>query len=612
MICFSRRSLLFTLSGFFLAPLCSARGGLLERDGQLMYRFFTRMITCFATALLLCAPETSRAVDFDAMQCGSLDQAACSVAPASYKSQKPSGCPKGSFFDPINGGSCWSCPLGTVRNVTAVDSASACMLPPGETAIKAKRHGRGKGLIGTDCSKGQFWDPNGYCWSCPGGYTRTAAPVTANNACAKWRGPSFTEAALKKRLACPDGSFFDPTRGGSCWSCPEGYMRTLAAITAPNACAAGNIVAGASPVFGLCDDGLTNVGGRCYERNRCGAPGDRPCLLVERIPSCDPGLAEDFLNNRCVEDRFAQTACRALVGALWSGQDVAALLSQAPKPADLLDLALDQHGTTAELRRKVNDARKRGDEFMRDALINQLVPEAKPILALLNDPASGALVREIFSADTICGGDLKSMDRLIRLYNLVPPSFLAEIERARPTPAIIFGALQTLGISSAQADEEGDPIPLANPLWRHLFIGYQLTLSGAKGVGGGISVTGVTDLRGNGGFYLAPQVDAVTNIGGAADVRLLLFSTANMNTFKGLGFGLGATGPSPKGQGIVSLGVDFILESDLFLPGAGFGAGAGKSTLPGDVGLSAAWTFPLNQYCASTPEQACENCDCLN
>lgn len=575
-----------------------------------MYRLFPHMITSFAIAMLLSAPEVGHAVDFDAMQCGNLDQPACSVAPAAYESQKPSGCPKGSFFDLIDGGSCWSCPSGTVRNVTAVDSTNACMRPPGETTAKAKRHGRGKGLLGTDCARGQFWDPNGYCWSCPGGFTRTAAAVTAKNACTKWRGPSFTEAALKKRLACPDGSFFDPIRGGSCWSCPDGYVRTLVAVTESNACAAGNLVAGASPVLGLCDDGLANVGGRCYERNRCGALGERPCLLVERIPSCDPGLAEDFLNNRCVEDRFAETACRALVGALWRGQEVAALLSQAPKPADLLNLALDQHGTTAQLRRKVDDARRRGDEFMRDALVSRVIPEAGPILARLNDPASSALLREIFSADTICGGDLERMDRLITLYNLVPPSALAELQRARPTPAVIWGAA-LLGISSAHADEEWDPIPLADPLWRHFFIGYQLTLSGAKGIGGGISVTGVTDLRGNGGFYLAPQITAVTNIGGAADVRLLLFPKANMNSFKGLGFGLGATGPSPKGQGVVSLGVDLIFESDLFLPGAGLGAGAGKSALPGDVGLSAAWAFPLNQYCASIPEQACENCSCL-
>ena len=213
-----------------------------------MYRLAIHLIAGFVLAALFAAPETSHAVDFAAMECGSLGQPACSVAPATYESQKPKGCPDGSFFDPINGGSCWSCPSGTVRQVTPVDSGNACLRPPGETTARAKRNGRGRGLIGTDCPKGQFWDPNGYCWSCPSGYARTAAPVPAKNACTKWRGPSFARATLRKRLACPDGSFFDPIRDGSCWSCPEGYVRTLVAVNEPNACAAGNLVAGASPV----------------------------------------------------------------------------------------------------------------------------------------------------------------------------------------------------------------------------------------------------------------------------------------------------------------------------------------------------------------------------
>jgi len=32
----------------------------------------------------------------------------------------------------------------------------------------------------------------------------------------------------------------------------------------------------------------------------CGAANQRPCKLWERIPSCNPGLAEDFLKGRCV------------------------------------------------------------------------------------------------------------------------------------------------------------------------------------------------------------------------------------------------------------------------------------------------------------------------
>jgi hypothetical protein len=32
----------------------------------------------------------------------------------------------------------------------------------------------------------------------------------------------------------------------------------------------------------------------------CGAAGERPCTLLEKVPSCHSGLAEDFLKHRCV------------------------------------------------------------------------------------------------------------------------------------------------------------------------------------------------------------------------------------------------------------------------------------------------------------------------
>ncbi|MGH9650115.1 MAG: hypothetical protein ACRD3I_06545, partial [Terriglobales bacterium] len=47
----------------------------------------------------------------------------------------------------------------------------------------ATRHGRGTGTFGTNCSPGQFWDPNGSCYSCPKGYTRTLNPVEGRGAC---------------------------------------------------------------------------------------------------------------------------------------------------------------------------------------------------------------------------------------------------------------------------------------------------------------------------------------------------------------------------------------------------------------------------------------------
>ena len=260
--------------------------------------------------VLLLNPLLPAPAEAQAQNCGALGQPACSVASAKLAGRKPSGCPGGSFFDPIDGGSCWSCPDDYKRHVTHVKSADACIRLPRLAHEKATRHGRGSGLLKTDCAKGQFWDPNGYCFSCPRGYTRTAAPVTAGNACARPVAGDTARASLKKTLACSRGSFFDLVDGGTCWRCPSGYVRTLAHVKAPNACAV-NLVAGVHQVLGRCGDGLVNVGGVCARKGQCGALGQRPCMLTERIPSCDRGLAEDFIKHRCVEDLVARAACTA-------------------------------------------------------------------------------------------------------------------------------------------------------------------------------------------------------------------------------------------------------------------------------------------------------------
>ncbi len=37
-----------------------------------------------------------------------------------------------------------------------------------------------------------------------------------------------------------------------------------------------------------------------WKADACGATGLRPCHVVERVPSCDPGLREDFLRHECI------------------------------------------------------------------------------------------------------------------------------------------------------------------------------------------------------------------------------------------------------------------------------------------------------------------------
>lgn len=241
-----------------------------------------------------------------AAQCGGEGQQPCTVAPAAFVGNKPARCPDGAFFDPIDGGSCWRCPSGYRRTVFHVKSADACERPAQEDFSGATRHGRGTGVVRTDCPRGQFWDPNGYCWTCPSGHKRTAHPVTSANACAAPARAARANAQPAGSLACQTGSFFDMIDGGTCWRCPQGYSRTLSHVKAGDACAAAPL-AGLGSAFGACGTGHINVGGVCARVGNCGGPGQRPCLLGERIPSCNPGLKENFKRNVCEPLRPGET-----------------------------------------------------------------------------------------------------------------------------------------------------------------------------------------------------------------------------------------------------------------------------------------------------------------
>ncbi|MCG8330072.1 MAG: discoidin domain-containing protein [Chitinophagales bacterium] len=146
------------------------------------------------------------------------------------------GCGRGTIYDPIDGGTCWTCPDGYNRTVFSVKSNKACERPAGERFARANRHSRGGGLLGTDCPGGQFWDPNGYCYSCPSGYSRTAYPVTSDKACSQRVHADYKAARLYSSAKdCQSGYFFDPGTN-KCWTCPNGFKRTVFPVNGEKAC----------------------------------------------------------------------------------------------------------------------------------------------------------------------------------------------------------------------------------------------------------------------------------------------------------------------------------------------------------------------------------------
>jgi len=160
-----------------------------------------------------------------------------STARATKKGSPKLSCAKGSFFDPRGGGQCWSCAKGTHRTIFAVNKSKACERRASTRYAKAKRHGKGKGVIGTDCKKGQFFDiGEKRCYSCPGGYKRSVSSVTGGKACVRVVKPAWYKAKYVSKALCPKGTFFDLIDKGSCWQCPRGYKRHITSVKSKDAC----------------------------------------------------------------------------------------------------------------------------------------------------------------------------------------------------------------------------------------------------------------------------------------------------------------------------------------------------------------------------------------
>lgn len=144
-------------------------------------------------------------------------------------------CPSGSFHDPRNGGECWSCPSGFLRTMHPVFADNACWKAVSEDLQHAKKEANPV----TSCPSGSFHDPRngGECWSCPSGYSRTWDPVTSATACHQYVLGPTARANFVTKFGCPSGTFWDPLNGGTCWSCPSEYRRTLHPVTSAQACA---------------------------------------------------------------------------------------------------------------------------------------------------------------------------------------------------------------------------------------------------------------------------------------------------------------------------------------------------------------------------------------
>jgi hypothetical protein len=241
-----------------------------------------------------------------AADCGTEGKAPCAFSAAKFEFKQIGLCPSGQFWDLIEGGTCWSCPQGFGRTVFAVNTDKACEKVASTDFRRANENNKGTGWFGTDCPGGQFWDiVDGKCHSCPDGYAmQVLEHVHGDRKCAKGIPGTFA-AATKSGPPCGDKNLWDPRNGGECWSCPSIFKRTVAPVTSNLACEYIGI-GGGTGLIG-CNPGLVPIRGTCLKRDVCGKDGQRPCAIGERVPSCDPGMKEDFKKNQCVALKAGET-----------------------------------------------------------------------------------------------------------------------------------------------------------------------------------------------------------------------------------------------------------------------------------------------------------------
>jgi len=322
-------------------------------------------------------------------------------------------CKKGTF---ANAGStkCYKCSKGYRHDGgKKVSKSGVCYKRPYTAKKKASKI---KSLTGLKCPKGQFFDPinNGSCWTCPKGYNRTAHAVTKSKACSKATAAKFAKASKKSAkkmtiakvtsLGCKKGSFFDLTAGGSCWSCPKSNnVRTLYAVTSKKACASktcGKI--GGRPCYvweryPSCDRGLLED----PFANKCVKPKDLACEGTVAVIKAFKTLTEEA---KKVGKALSDDAIDAIPGARAVLRFVENQGEQLQKEQQKLMRSVDLSKVTKQFDELVANS---PDEIRKMAEIAETVSKARTkIMGVFTNP------------NVICSGDGKRIAKALEKTGL--------------------------------------------------------------------------------------------------------------------------------------------------------------------------------------------------
>jgi len=239
-------------------------------------------------------------------------------------------------------------------------------------------------------------------------------------------------------------------------------------------------------------------------------------------------------------------ACKFTVAAVKTGKVVGGFMSQ------VLPVAKQRRDGMQQRIAQDPAFREQLRSRMKQAIDNNqyAVPELGRMTAYVTKPANRPQMDALFSPDMLCGGSMAKFDTKLRQLGLVPN----------------FSNVQLRGV-----DDE------------HFYMGIQLTLDAAYVGGAQLGLFGVTDFRGNGGFYFFIGPEAGVIVGGGGVLEVTFFPKVDAGSFAGWGGGVGGT----VGAAAVAAADVAFDESFTKFQGFGVGGGAGAgSKMVGSLGAS--------------------------
>jgi hypothetical protein len=322
----------------------------------------------------------------------------------------------------------------------------------------------------------------------------------------------------------------------------------------------------------------------CVART-CGNEGGRPCSITERFPSCDAGLAEDFLANKCVTNTI--NLCTTVVNSIM-------VKSNPVVEKWLKSLAKDSKDATLAADKATRQALAAAGTTAANGPAKKFVTEAQRIAAVINGSRKG--FDELFKASTFCG-DPKVLLGKLKKSGFVPSSAnLASRDVHSDQRLTGFRPSNELGQSVSSS------APAVAP---HFYMSLGVSGTAAAVVGEQLGLAIVTDFKDDlmTVFTVGPQL--ASDVGLAVTDSVMFYPLATGDSFEGdisefasWGWEVGFGG----GEGAVG-GIAIAYPSDmgankdnLYSPtvnAAGFNFGVGVGLLPASGSVTASYSMLL-------------------